>query len=221
MENNSTNSPEKMLLLGKRLQECRKAAGLTQQKLVEMIESLPENNGKLRNEKHISAIERGERVLSIEYATLISKILHIRPEYLLGYDDFQTRLDKSNAFFAKMHKKNVCIENLIKDMGYVETYASDIKYQTIDICSVDTDKDIEERISFAKESMEIMPDRDILLEDIIGRKIHIKSSEMRRIYEDIEFMIKCRIEREFNDPARYVYVEDTKGTFDNIEKELE
>ena len=220
MNDNSTNSPERMLLLGKRLKECRKAAGFTQPKLVEMIESLPENNGKIRSEKHISAIERGERTLSIEYATLISKVLRVRSEYLLGYDDFQTYLDKSNAFFAKMHKKNVCIDNLIKDMGYIETYASNIRYNTIDICSVDTDKDIEERINFAKEHLDI-GERDMILEDSIGRKIHIKSNEMNRIYEDIEFMIKCRIEREFNDPSRYVYAEDAKGTFDKLSKELE
>ena len=220
MNDNSTNSPERMLLLGKRLKECRKAAGFTQPKLVEMIESLPENNGKIRSEKHISAIERGERTLSIEYATLISKVLRVRSEYLLGYDDFQTYLDKSNAYFAKMHKKNVCIDNLIKDMGYIETYASDIRYNTIDICSVDTDKDIEERINFAKEHLDI-GERDMILEDSIGRKIHIKSNEMNRIYEDIEFMIKCRIEREFNDPSRYVYAEDAKGTFDKLSKELE
>lgn len=220
MNDNSTNSPERMLLLGKRLKKCRKAAGLTQPKLVEMIESLPENNGKIRSEKHISAIERGERTLSIEYATLISKVLHIRTEYLLGYDDFQTRADKSHAFFTKMQKKNTCIENLIKDMGYVETYASEIRYKTIDICSIDTDKDIEERIAFAQEYIDL-GERDMILEDAIGRKIHIKSNEMWRIYEDIEFMIKCRIEREFNDPTRYAYVEDMKGTFDNMNKKLE
>ena len=218
MNDNSTNSPERMLLLGKRLKECRKAAGFTQPKLVEMIESLPENNGKIRSDKHISAIERGERALSIEYATLIAKVLHVRSEYLLGYDDFQTYLDKSNAFFAKMHKKNVCIDNLIKDMGYIETYASNIRYNTIDICSVDTDKDIEERINFAKEYMDL-GELDMILEDTIGRKIHIKSNEMNRIYEDIEFMIKCRIEREFNDPSRYIYAEDAKGTFDKMRNE--
>ena len=155
MNDNSTNSPEKMLLLGERLKKCRKAAGFTQPKLVEMIESLPENNGKIRSEKHISAVERGECALSIEYATLISKVLHVRSEYLLGYDDFQTR------------------------------------------------------------------EHDMIIEDTIGRKVHIKSNEMNRIYEDIEFMIKCRIEREFNDPTRYAYAEDMKGTFDNIRKELE
>ena len=220
MNDNSTNSPEKMLLLGERLKKCRKAAGFTQPKLVEMIESLPENNGKIRSDKHISAIERGERALSIEYATLIAKVLHIRSEYLLGYDDFPTRADKAHARWDKMGKKYIYIENLIKDMGYIKTYASDIRYKTIDICSVDTDKDIEERIAFAKEYMDL-GEHDMILEDTIGRKIHIKSNEMNRIYEDIEFMIKCRIEREFNDPSRYIYAEDMKGTFDNIRKELE
>lgn len=221
MQKNSTISPEKMLLLGKRLQICRKAAGLTQQKLIELIESLPENNGKTRNEKHISAIERGERTLSIEYATLVSKVLRVSPEYLLGQSDYKTRLDKTNAFFAKEHKKNTCIKNLIKDMGYIETYASSTKYATIDICSIDTDIDIEERIAFAKESIEIFPEYDMILEDATGRKIHIKSNEINRIYEDIEFIIKCRIEREFNDPTRYTYPEDTKNTFAYLKKELE
>lgn len=220
MQKKSTILPEKMLLLGKRLKECRKAAGFTQPKLVEMIESLPENNGKIRSDKHISAIERGERTLSIEYATLVAKVLHVRLEYLLGYDDFPTRADKAHARWDKMGKKYIYIKNLIKDMGYIETYASDIRYKTIDICSVDTDKDIEERIAFAKEYMDL-GEHDMILEDTIGRKIHIKSNEMNRIYEDIEFIIKCRIEKEFNNPTRYAYPEDAKNTFAYLKKELE
>ena len=85
---------------------------------------------------------------------------------------------------------------------------------------IDTEKDIEERIAFAQEYIDL-GERDMILEDVLGRKIHIKSNEMWRLYEDIEFMIKCRIEREFNDPTRYAYVEDMKGTFDNMSKELE
>lgn len=90
---NVTNTANSMLLSGTRLKECRKAAGLTQSDLIAKIEALPENKGKTRNEKHLSAIERGKRALSPEYANLISLVLEIRPEYLLGSDNIKTLED--------------------------------------------------------------------------------------------------------------------------------
>lgn len=87
---NVINTANSMLLSGTRLKECRKAAGLTQSDLISKIEDLPENKGKPRNEKHLSAIERGKRALSPEYANLISLVLEVRPEYLLGSDNIKT-----------------------------------------------------------------------------------------------------------------------------------
>ena len=83
--------------------------GYTQQELIELIEKLPENNGKIRNEKHLSSVERGLRSLSIEYASLISKVLLVRKEYLLGYDDFMTDLDKTRASLNDYGQKYACI----------------------------------------------------------------------------------------------------------------
>ena len=63
---------------------------MTQSDLISKIEDLPENKGKPRNEKHLSAIERGKRALSPEYVNLISLVLEVRPEYLLGSDNIKT-----------------------------------------------------------------------------------------------------------------------------------
>lgn len=215
MGTNSTNSTEKMLLSGRRLQECRKEAQLTQQELAEKIEALPSNNGRIRSEKHISAIERGERSLSEEYAMLISEVLYVRPEYLLGEDEFKTIALKCNTYNEKEIIKQNAINFLIRNLGYTKTYASDERYMFVGIRSSDTDRDIEERLIREKEYLEEFGEREMILEDTIGRRIHIYSGEMERIYEDIEFMIKCRIEREFEDVTKYAHVEDTKNTFKN------
>lgn len=198
-----TETDEKKLLCGKRLKECRTRMGYTQQELIERVEELPENRGKTRNEKHLSSVERGIRSLSIEYATLLSKVLKVRKEYLLGYDNYRTGSDKSLASDHKFMNKYKCIKYLISQAGYTEISTSDIRYKKLYISSEDTDKTIMKKISFAKKGLNAFPEYDVIYSDIKGRKIHLSSSELEKIYRDIEFFIQYRFENEFNDITRY------------------
>ena len=203
-----TKTDEKKILCGKRLKECRKRMGYTQQELIELIEKLPENNGKTRNEKHLSSVERGLRSLSIEYASLISKVLLVRKEYLLGYDDFMTGLDETRASLNDYGQKYACINFLISRAGYSEISKSNTRYQQLYISSDDTEDTINKKIDFAKRRLDTTPEYDVIYADTKGRKIHLTSSELNKIYDDIEFFIRYRLEKEFDDVTRYKYKED-------------
>nr|DAZ55600.1 MAG TPA: dUTPase, Orf20, Repressor, Complex, STRUCTURAL PROTEIN [Caudoviricetes sp.] len=203
-----TKTDEKKILCGKRLKECRKRMGYTQQKLTELIEKLPENNGKIRNEKHLSSVERGLRSLSIEYASLISKVLLVRKEYLLGYDDFMTGLDETRASLNDYGQKYACINFLISRAGYSEISKSNTRYQQLYISSDDTEDTINKKIDFAKRRLDTTPEYDVIYADTKGRKIHLTSSELDKIYDDIEFFIRYRLEKEFDNVTRYKYKED-------------
>ncbi len=214
MKKKVTSSEDNMLLCGKRVKECREEERYTQAELIEKIENLPENNGKVRNEKHLSAVERGERRLSIEYARLISKVLRIREDYLLGYDEYKTESEMYSKKSCGKFDRYIWIKNIVKNMGYVEEHASQVKYKKMYISSDDTSETIQEKIDFAKKGLTIMPEYDMTISDQRGRKIHITSKEIERMYEDMEFLIKCRIEREFDDVTRYRYkgdMEDDKN----------
>ena len=203
-----TETNEKMLLCGKRLKECRKRMGYTQQQLIDLIEALPENNGKIRNEKHLSSVERGVRSLSIEYATLLSKILKVRKEYLLGYDSYKNTSEISYSFSKELIEKRDCISYLISHAGYSELETSDIRYQKIYISSEDSEEDINRKIAFAKKGLRTFPEYDVVYSDPLGRKIHLTSSELDKIYADIESFVHYRLEKEFNDVTRYKYRDD-------------
>lgn len=203
-----TKTDEKKILCGKRLKECRKRMGYTQQELIELIEKLPENNGKTRNEKHLSSVERGLRSLSIEYASLISKVLLVRKEYLLGYDDFMTGLDETRASLNDYGQKYACINFLISRAGYSEISKSNTRYQQLYISSDDTEDTINKKIDFAKRRLDTTPEYDVIYADTKGRKIHLTSSELNKIYDDIEFFIRYRLEKEFDDVTRYKYKDD-------------
>lgn len=203
-----TKTDEKKILCGKRLKECRRRMGYTQQELISLIEKLPENNGKIRNEKHLSSVERGLRSLSIEYASLISKILLVRKEYLLGYDDFMTGSDETRAFFNDYDQKYACINFLISRAGYSEISTSNTRYQQLYISSDDTEDTINKKINFAKRGLDSTPEYDVIYADTKGRKIHLTSSELNKIYDDIEFFIRYRLEKEFDNVTRYKYRED-------------
>lgn len=102
---------------GKRVKECREAAGYTQPELAEAIEALPENNGKTRSDKHISAVERGERRLSIEYARLISKVLKVDEDYLLCKSDHKTFQDWLGAIREEDEKMTKSVLYMLKVFG--------------------------------------------------------------------------------------------------------
>lgn len=212
MDKKVTDSRDNMLLCAQRVKKCREEKGLSQEELIQKIELLPENMGKRRNEKHLSAVECGKRRLSIEYARLISKVLMVREEYLLGYDDFKTGTAQKKFKAQKWGEKYQCIKFLIENMGYKEEYSSQTCYSSICISSEDTEQDIQKKITFAKKGLSIMPDYDMTLSDNTGRKIHLSSSEITRIYDDIESFIKFRIEREFNNITNYKKLEDTEST---------
>lgn len=203
-----TDSRDNMLLSAQRVKECREEKGLSQEELIQKIELLPENRGKHRNEKHLSAVECGKRALSIEYARLISKVLMVREEYLLGYDDFKTGSAQTDFRLQKWGNKYQCIKYLIEDMGYHEEYSSQIGYKSISISSEDTEQVIQKKIMFAQKVLAVMPDYNMIISDKTGRKIHLCSSEVKRIYDDIEFYIKYRLEREFDDISHYAQIED-------------
>lgn len=117
MDKKVTDNQDFMLHCGKRLKECREAAGYTQSELAAAIEALPDNNGKTRNDKHISAVERGERRLSIEYARLISQVLNVREEYLLCQDNFRTKEQEQKVLFGGLTNINEFLLSLLKING--------------------------------------------------------------------------------------------------------
>jgi transcriptional regulator with XRE-family HTH domain len=81
--------------IGKRIQDCRHVAGLTQQDLGEKTELSP---------PHISRIENGSKKLSLESLVAIASVLHVSTDYLLfGKPDCQSPLNE-----------------LIKDLPYKE-----------------------------------------------------------------------------------------------------
>lgn len=64
------------------------------------------------------------------------------------------------------------------------------------------------KIEFAKRRLDTTPEYDVIYADTKGRKIHLTSSELDKIYDDIEFFIRYRLEKEFDNVTRYKYKGD-------------
>lgn len=73
---------------GTRCKQYRKKAGMTQAKLAEEINCSVDL---------ISAIERGSRSLTVKNAEAMSKVLGVRKEFLLCFDDFETDGEKNTT----------------------------------------------------------------------------------------------------------------------------
>lgn len=101
---------------GERLRERRKECGLTQAQLADKIDELDEEtqvdstnkNRRPRSEKQISYLENGLRPISYDYAWLVSTILKVRYEWLMGYDDYKTEEDYEAATRERIIKEDEC-----------------------------------------------------------------------------------------------------------------
>lgn len=126
---NRTLSDDQMKEMGRRLRECRKMRKLSQQDLSYLVETLPENNGKVRSPKQIGYIESGSRRLSEEYAVLLAKALNVDSKYLLLQSPFKSKGDEINDMKVKVlvggyscigesAKLSLCIKTLAEFLGY-------------------------------------------------------------------------------------------------------
>lgn len=105
-----------MILLGKRLKELRRIAGLTQRELGEKI-----NVTKVS----ICCYEKGTRLPSLDTLIDISNVFNVNIDYLLGNDvyvvsedteSYGTKISKEEMDFIQIIKKNERLHNmLLKD----------------------------------------------------------------------------------------------------------
>ncbi len=59
---------------GKRMQEARRNAGLTQEQLAERLSV---------NRTHVTKMERGNRACSVDFLVELASVLHVTTDYLL------------------------------------------------------------------------------------------------------------------------------------------
>lgn len=94
---------------GEKVRQVMKERHCTQAQLAEELDC---------SENHISMIVRGKRNLTIENAKKISKIFHVRLEWLLGFDEYRTDEQRVSAIAEKKYGRRDAIRNLIDLHGY-------------------------------------------------------------------------------------------------------
>ncbi len=117
---------------GKRLRERRKECGLTQAQLADKINELEEKNQIyseekkcLHSDKQISYLENGSRPISLNYAWLLSGVLGVRYNWLMGLDDYKTSADyeiavekrKQQQEERRTAQKNAMYENVAREIN--------------------------------------------------------------------------------------------------------
>ncbi|WP_270428855.1 helix-turn-helix domain-containing protein [Blautia obeum] len=201
MKTKVTQPTEKMLLCGKRVAECRKEMGYSQEQLIEEIMALPENNGKPRNEKQISYIESGSRTLSIEYAHLIAKVLHVNESYLLGESEYKTDSDQIKAVAQSTTNEDIACYTFMEALGYkfIDLKISPNgtktsmhkRFKYLKINTDDTDEQILEKARDAE------PVRYYIIEDPEGRRAHINLDDLIRMQQAIRDYTIFQLEQPF------------------------
>ena len=205
--------------IGERIRACREGRGFSREELASIVYNLPENGGMNRSPGQIGYLERGERPLSQIWATLLSKALNVRREYLLCIDDSPTLYDKqfSDAHYP-FEKKN---SDLICNLEALTHYASKLGYE------------FEPRITYLKSDEVIslqkkIPDFDLLTFEIeahedVKRQIYFAGTEFRA---ELEFNGLFENDKEYsfgkyNERSKFKLIESvnnsTIATFTGLE----
>lgn len=204
---NLTDEEIKMLVAGERLKKLREEAGLTQEGLAELIDNLPENRRSGRSVGQISYIENGKRAISAEYARLLSKVLHVTPEYLLLESPYKNEIDE------KFHSEHYgqFIEKFFGYIGYRVEHPNHNRYARV-ITTTELLKSKEYLSGLIERAEYGNPIYERTLSDSRGRKILIFSDELQDIFDEVMEYAKWKIEQKFNDPSRYATPSDMKKT---------
>lgn len=197
---NITQSAKKMLIAGERLKKLRTNAALTQEKLCELINNLPENKRE-RSYHQISQMENGKREISLEYAYLLSKALNVSQEYLLLESDYTTEEERISAISRNtMDNLEICTA-LIENMGYkiitmenkedktINSMHRD--YKKITILSDDSPEDVLTKIENTP------PVRYYILQSPSGSKATIDQDEFYKILHNLLNYTKFEMEKHF------------------------
>jgi len=91
-------------LIGQRLRQARRDAGLTQEQFSELVGE----NGKFT----ISKYERGYRSIPRKKIEKFAEVLHVSPVYLLGYDDDNPPMPSNTVPLHKEFKKGCLVGDI-------------------------------------------------------------------------------------------------------------
>lgn len=198
---NITQNTKNMLIAGERLKKLRTQANLTQEKLCEIINNLPENK-KERSYHQISQMENGKREISLEYAYLLSKALNVNQEYLLLESNYATDKERISAICHNTTDKLELCTSLIEKMGYKiktmeekedgTTGSMHRDYKKIIILSDDNAEDI------LRKTKNATPIRYYILQSPSGSKTTMEQDEFYRIVHNILDYAKFQFENQFH-----------------------
>jgi transcriptional regulator with XRE-family HTH domain len=124
----SNKNEPRNVICGERLRKLRKREGLTLDELAEKIGQFPDTLCPNCSGTHLGYLERGDRKISEKYVFTLSRFFKVRPEYIRGYDPYDTEENlKAKALtqhFINERKKVLALEQLLK--VYDMTFEFDI-----------------------------------------------------------------------------------------------
>lgn len=210
MRNTNSNKKELLMLTkGKRLKECRKENGFTQEELAEKVSC---------SSNLISMIECGKRNLTEDLAVDFSKLLHVSKDYLLAKNNYKTIRDERKKALALYSQADTAFKLYLQSFGidvYVhlkglDTMSEDEQYlnnQPISFHDYNTSPDVLEPFKLDGEDACIIYPDDITFPEIyeidyitISDPIHninidIDEDTYVELQDDIESLALFSIER--------------------------
>lgn len=193
---------------GKRLAECMKQAKMSGTMLADKVNKYYEANGLLAtksiSQQKISTIVQGRVHLKKEDAELFAMILNVDADYLLGLEEYKTRLEKSSNRYRLKLDRIELYHQILELHGYkLITTVSDLKEVTTDLSFINywivKDEKGIETVSLHLNDKE--HSRVFFLYDTKNKKLspHILMDEFYKTIEDMDYHFKCSLERPFRE----------------------
>lgn len=151
--------------------------------------------------QHISNLVNGKARLTADTARILSSVLKVKEDYLLGEDDYPTNSDMYRAMIKEMQKKEQMYIELIEKYGYKIIGTGESEWKTINIFK----EHIEENnsIEINKRIEETPYTKYVLLQSPNGTIKRMDLDRLKTLINDIEDYIKFQMERCFEQPQPF------------------
>lgn len=193
---------------GERLAKCMKDAKINGTVLANKVNEYYKTHGlsatKSMSQQKISTIVQGRVHLKKEDAELFAMILKVDADYLIGKEEYKTRLEKSsNRYGTKLEREELYCQ-ILKLHGYkLITEVSELKEITTDSFFINQwiDKDEKGVETVSLHLNDEKRSRVFFLYDIKNKKLspHILMDDFYKMIEDVDYHFRCNLERPFRE----------------------
>lgn len=170
------------------------------------IEASGKKNYEVANEsgftpQHISKLVNGKARLTADTARILSNVLHVKEDYLLGENEYPTHSEMYRSMISEMQQREHTYIELLEKYGYKIIGNGESEWKNVNIFREHIENNENEEI--IRKITKAPYIKYVLLQAPNGSVKRIDLDRLKNLINDIEDYVKFKVENCFEQPQPF------------------